>query len=462
MTKWGELLYTPPWRPPGEKTDWIQLALSWLSLLLLVWSCWFIGVLLLVWAYWAFTAVAISILFVDCVRVLVALVTKPHTNKRALQGLKPWLKRFFWQRFSTSWRARTTRSYALVVLICWLGFEIAKAAGVDVAIVTKIDSVYTHLLALGACVPVALYHFIVWAFFTPVYSRPTIVAVNRLECPDISPRFKDESSAFKNIIDDRTCLSDLPWSRALVPNPKAVPDDVASDWGSLDLRPCRVPCLLEGVDATAKSVEVDELELTPLYTNVKYPFKRPDPPHAEMATSAAVTAEKPSDWWNPTAIFCCEFESRPPPGHTTLLVFEGAGTWMAVFLNGSFVGISTDLSLPCAFVVDDFIEKSNRLTVVIPRFTYASYLEDQDQWWTAGIIRDVFLVYRSETGINRLVVTTRTLDTGNAGAAKGKVQIELLAKSQGRLQVRLLERHGWSDSAAQERVDVASFGTTIT
>ena len=60
--------------------------------------------------------------------------------------------------------------------------------------------------------------------------------------------------------------------------------------------------------------------------------------------------------------------------------------------------------------------ESNRLVVVVHRWTSGSYMEDQDMWWLSGIHRSVELSCRLKQGgiLDYVVTTTADHETGNA------------------------------------------------
>lgn len=117
----------------------------------------------------------------------------------------------------------------------------------------------------------------------------------------------------------------------------------------------------------------------PHYTNVRMPF-REEPPHVPAA--------------NPTGVYRRSF--RVPgawSGKRVVLHLGGANSMAMVWLNGRFVGISKDSRLPGEFQVHDLLDTAgeNELLVVVPKWSDASFVEDQDMWWMSGLHREVFL-----------------------------------------------------------------------
>ena len=124
----------------------------------------------------------------------------------------------------------------------------------------------------------------------------------------------------------------------------------------------------------------------PHYTNVQMPFPGPPP------------ALPPR---NPTGVYRCTFRSRRD-WRTQRMVLHvgGAESVHAVYLNDRFVGYGTDSRLPSEYDITDIAGPGeNHLAIVVIRYSAHSYVEDQDQWWMAGLHRRVFVEARRPLGI---------------------------------------------------------------
>jgi beta-galactosidase len=119
----------------------------------------------------------------------------------------------------------------------------------------------------------------------------------------------------------------------------------------------------------------------PAYTNVRYPFPV-DPPHV------------PTE--NPTGDYRVGF--RLPAGwdaERTVLRFEGADSFLRVWLNGHELGSATGSRLPAELDATAALAPGdNLLAARVQQWSPASYLEDQDMWWLSGIFRPVRLLAR--------------------------------------------------------------------
>ncbi|WP_249998738.1 glycoside hydrolase family 2 TIM barrel-domain containing protein [Actinoplanes sp. M2I2] len=129
----------------------------------------------------------------------------------------------------------------------------------------------------------------------------------------------------------------------------------------------------------------------PAYTNVRYPFPI-DPPYVPSA--------------NPTGEYR-RIVRRPPDwsGGRVLLRFDGVDSWFQVWLNGVPVGRSSGSRLTVEFDVTEHLSGGDDvLAVRVHQWSFASYVEDQDQWWLSGIFRSVALLHRPDGGIDDLWV----------------------------------------------------------
>ncbi|MDR1144728.1 MAG: hypothetical protein LBK71_01150, partial [Verrucomicrobiales bacterium] len=117
----------------------------------------------------------------------------------------------------------------------------------------------------------------------------------------------------------------------------------------------------------------------PHYTNTQMPFPNLPP---------SVPAK------NPTGVFRRKF-SLPAAWHGQRLVlhFGGANSVLYVWLNGELVGLSKDSHLPAEFDITTVARAGadNELVAVVVKWSDATFIEDQDQWWMSGLHRRVFV-----------------------------------------------------------------------
>jgi beta-galactosidase len=123
----------------------------------------------------------------------------------------------------------------------------------------------------------------------------------------------------------------------------------------------------------------------PHYTNVFMPFPQRPPLVPEE---------------NPTGVYRRRFAvPRSWRGMRVVLGFGGVEGALHVVLNGEPLGVSKDARTPAEFDVTRRVQLGgdNELVAVVVRWSDASFVEDQDEWWHAGISRSVYL--RAEGGV---------------------------------------------------------------
>jgi beta-galactosidase len=118
----------------------------------------------------------------------------------------------------------------------------------------------------------------------------------------------------------------------------------------------------------------------PHYTNVVMPFDDlpPNVPEQNETGVYRRTFTLPRGW-----------RSRP-----VVLHFAGAEGALYVLVNGEPVGIAKDARTPAEFDISALVHHDvpNELVAVVVRWSDASFVEDQDQWWHAGLPRAIRLV----------------------------------------------------------------------
>ncbi|MCB1644344.1 MAG: DUF4981 domain-containing protein [Pseudomonadales bacterium] len=114
----------------------------------------------------------------------------------------------------------------------------------------------------------------------------------------------------------------------------------------------------------------------PVYTNVLMPFRH-EPP--------TVPAE------NPTGLYRRHFTLRRNQlGKRQVLILGGIENCYYVYINGQQAGFSKDARLTSEFDITPWLHPGeNLICLKVMRWSDSSYIEDQDQWWHAGIHRDI-------------------------------------------------------------------------
>lgn len=170
------------------------------------------------------------------------------------------------------------------------------------------------------------------------------------------------------------------WSPSLASAPDDLPDADVSTWGRMTVPASWVMPSLDALAAGPHGA--------PAYTNVRYPFPL-DPPHPPDET--------------PVGDYATTFEAAPLGDDRAVLRFEGVEGAATVWLNGVELGTTRGSRLPTSFDATDAVRPgANTLVVRVAQFSAASYVEDQDEWWAPGIIREVTLRTRPAGGIDDL------------------------------------------------------------
>ena len=183
--------------------------------------------------------------------------------------------------------------------------------------------------------------------------------------------------------DDRLPL-DGRWRFQLLHRPDEAPGEA---WGEADVPGCWT---------------MQDTWDRPIYTNVQMPFPNRPP-------------ETPEE--NPTGVYERSFEVPARwAGKRVVLHVGAAESVLLVEVNGQDVGISKDSHLAAEFEVTDLLRPgANELRLTVVKWSDASFIEDQDQWWHGGITRPVFLYATGSTYLADLVVDAGLTADGTTG-----------------------------------------------
>ncbi|MDY5812005.1 MAG: glycoside hydrolase family 2 TIM barrel-domain containing protein [Treponema sp.] len=123
---------------------------------------------------------------------------------------------------------------------------------------------------------------------------------------------------------------------------------------------------------------------TPHYTNVQMPFDLvpPNVPEENPTGYYRLKTKVPAGW----------------EGRRIVLHIGSAESVVILYINGKEAGASKDTRLPCEFELNQFLTEKQaagkeefEIIIKVVRWSDASYMEDQDQWWFGGIHRSVYL-----------------------------------------------------------------------
>lgn len=171
--------------------------------------------------------------------------------------------------------------------------------------------------------------------------------------------------------------------------------------------------------------------MRPHYTNIQMPFAETFP-HlpATIATGVYRTRLRvPSAW----------AEQR------VVLHFAGCEGALFVYLNGAFVGFNKDSRTPAEYDITELVQLGGEyeLLCVNPRYSDASWLEDQDHWWQAGIHRDVYLYTTPITFLQDITVQTDLADDFSTGTLRVHTTVRTLGQqASGTIHMQLFTADG--------------------
>ncbi len=137
----------------------------------------------------------------------------------------------------------------------------------------------------------------------------------------------------------------------------------------------------------------------PHYTNVQMPWSG-RPPQLPPTVATAIhrrTFSLPKQWNN----------------RRTIIHIGGAESVHTVYVNGEFVGYGTDSRLASEYDITHYVhEGNNEIAIVVCRYSAQSHLEDQDQWWMAGLHREVTLHSQPFVALHNVICSATVASSG--------------------------------------------------
>lgn len=258
------------------------------------------------------------------------------------------------------------------------------------------------------------------------WKAPELIQINRLPAKATYFSFPDAGSALRKPREDSPWFQSLngTWDFTLAPRPEAVSadflapdfDPAAHGWTKL---PVPSNWTMHGFDK-------------PHYTNVQMPFRN-EPP------------DVPDE--NPTGLYRTQFQVPATwNGRRIVLHVGGAESVLSVYVNGHAVGLSKDTRLPSEFDITPFVEagKTNTLAAAVIKWSDASFVEDQDQWWMGGIYREIFIYTTEHTYLADVFCRAELEDGFKRGRLHltGRVGFPALAEKGWSIEVQLFDATG--------------------
>jgi len=167
----------------------------------------------------------------------------------------------------------------------------------------------------------------------------------------------------------------------------------------------------------------------PQYVNTQYPWDG-----IEELTPPAIPIEK-----NPIGNYVKYFSLPDDFVKNGLYIrFDGIESAFCIWLNGHFIGYSSDSFDAKEFDLTDFAytDKENKLAVQVFKYNSGSWMEDQDMFRFSGIFRDVTLFTRTNIDVYDIKCVTNISDDFKDAA----LNIELKGRGKGTLKFDLYEQ----------------------
>ena len=217
---------------------------------------------------------------------------------------------------------------------------------------------------------------------TPVWISPETTSVNRLPMLNIGHLM--------------TISLDGEWNFQLLDRPDQEP---SKRWQSIP-----VPGLWTMINGEQPFGD------KPIYTNTQMPFDELPP-------------LVPED--NPTGVYEREFSLPNSWKNKRIVLSIGGFESVAILsINGQEVGVAKDSRLASEFDITNFVGNgSNQIQIKVVKWSDATFIEDQDQWWHGGITRSVKLYATEEVFIERLYPTPGLLADNKTGTLHVRAHI---------------------------------------
>ncbi|MGD6730473.1 MAG: glycoside hydrolase family 2 TIM barrel-domain containing protein [Pleomorphochaeta sp.] len=162
------------------------------------------------------------------------------------------------------------------------------------------------------------------------------------------------------------------------------------------------------------------------YTDEGYPFP-------------IIPYEVPSH--NPTLLCSKEFDININKDKSYIIRLDGVETYYELFINGKEVGFNKGSRLSREYDITKYlVNGKNEVTLKILKWADSTYIEDQDMWWTMGIIRDVYIYEKDTLNIKDIKVLTTPCKNSNNWELNLELILSKEINSDNILQIELLEK----------------------
>ncbi len=249
--------------------------------------------------------------------------------------------------------------------------------------------------------------------------RPLLVpypdeATARTDDPSSSPWWLSLDGTWQVRFFDR--LADVPSD--------VLGSDIPGDWEHID-----VPG-----SWTTQRDSMGERFVAPHYTNVIMPFDA-EPPSVPEQNPVGVhrrVVTVPRSW----------------SGRRVVLRVGAAESVVGAYIDGRCVGVGTDSRLPNEFDITEHVRAGRRSTIVlvVVRWSAATWIEDQDQWWHGGLQRSVTLHCTAASRLSTVKALPGLESMDPATGSTGTLDLEVAVDGPAR------RERGWRVQASVEPI----------
>ena len=236
------------------------------------------------------------------------------------------------------------------------------------------------------------------------WQSPETLSLNRLPARATTYPYPTVAAARANRREDSPWWLSLDgdWDFRLVSQPEQVPADFAAPSFLPDAEWTKLPVpsnwTMHGHDR-------------PHYTNVQMPFPHlpPQVPEENPTGLYRTTLQVPANW----------------SGRRVVLYVGGAESVLYIWLDGQPVGLAKDTRLPSEFDLTPYVRAGvkHTLAIAVVKWSDASFIEDQDQWWMGGIHREVYLYSQEATFLEDVFVRGDLEDNLRDGRLRASVRL---------------------------------------
>lgn len=189
----------------------------------------------------------------------------------------------------------------------------------------------------------------------------------------------------------------------------------------------------------------------PQYVNIMYPWDG----HEDI-----LPGEIPKES-NPTGSYI-RFVDIPETtsGESIRIIFHGAETALALWVNGIFIGYCEDSFTPSEFDITSAVRPgTNKIAVQVFQRSSGSWLEDQDFWRFSGIFRDVELYIIPKTHIEDIFIHTKL--NNSFDHAEITAEMRMSGDTSGKVTASLIDPEGMEINFCEINPDTESFSLSV-